>query len=181
MSNVFHLQLALFREVADGQVAGARDLVDGVHPGAQEADAVFLFGPPVIFFEVLAVGAHVHEEDGGIQGFVAVLLGDDRLLDGVHAADRGTVAVVAVVQIPGAHALEPGDLLGLGVVRGPDQVAGKRAGGAQDAFELYAGDDVGIIGIVIGAVLRGIKGFESRRQDQGPDVELSGLRASCCG
>ena len=55
-------------EIADGHVVGARDRVDGVDPGAQEADAVFVLGPPVIFLEVLAVGAHVHEEDGGVQG-----------------------------------------------------------------------------------------------------------------
>ncbi len=55
----------------------------------------------------------------------------------------GAVAVVAVVQVPGAHALEPGDLLGLLVVAGPDQVAGKGPGGGENPLELQAGDHVG--------------------------------------
>jgi hypothetical protein len=178
----FGLQFALLREVADGNVIGARHRVDGVDPGAQEADPVFVLGPPVVLFEVLAVGAHVHEEDGGIQGVVfAMLLGDDRLLDGVHAADRGAVAVVAVVQVPGAHALEPGDLQGLLVVRGPHQVAGKGPGGAQDALELQAGHHVGIRGIVVGIVLLGIKDRKARRQDDRAHLQLQLFRSQLVG
>ena len=178
----FRLQLALLREVADGHVIGARHRIDGVDPGAQEADAVFVFGPPVVLLEVLAVGAHVHEENGGVQRIVfAMLLGDDRLLDGVHAADRGAVAVVAVVQVPGAHALEPGDLQGLLVVRGPDQVAGKGPGGAQDALELQAGHHVGIGGVVVGLVLLGIIDLKARRQDDRAHVQLQLFRSQLVG
>ena len=166
------------REVADGHVIGARHRIDAVDPGAQEADAVFFFGPPVILLEVFAVGAHVHEEDGGVQGFLAVFLGDDRLLDGVHAADRGAVAVVAVVQVPGAHALEPGDLLGLLVVRRPDQMAGEGTGGAQDALKLQAGDHVGIGGVMVGLVLLGIIGREARRQDDRAHLQFQFFRAA---
>ena len=169
-------------EIADGHVIGARHRINGVDPGAQEADAVFVLGPPVIFLEVLAVGPHVHEENGGVQRiFFTMLLGDDRLLDGVHAADRGAVAVVAVVQVPGAHALEPGDLQGLLVVRGPDQVAGKRPGGAQDALELQAGHHVGIMGVMIGPILLGIKGLEARGHDDRAHVQLQGFGTLAMG
>ena len=149
-------------KIPDVDVIGAGHRIDGVHPGADEADPLLVPGPPVIFFEFFAVGAHIHEENGGIQGHFAVLLGDDRLFDGIHAAHRGAVAVVAVIHIPGTDALEPGDLGGFLVVRRPDHVAREGPGRGQDPLEFHAGDDIGELGVIIGAVAAGIVGFESR-------------------
>ena len=171
-----------FREIADGHVIGARHRINGVDPGAQEADAVFVLGPPVILLEVLAVGPHVHEENGGVQRIVfAMLLGDDRLLDGIHAADRGTEAVVAVIQVPGTDALEPGDLQGLLVVRGPHQVAGKGSGGGENPLKLHAGHHVGEMGVMIGPVLLGIEGRKARRQDDRAHLQLQLFRSQLVG
>jgi hypothetical protein len=61
---------------------------------------VLLLGAVVEAFEILAVRAYVHEEDGAVQVLAGVLLGDDGLLDGVHAAHRGAVRVVALVHVP---------------------------------------------------------------------------------
>ena len=102
---------AAFIRKPDLQIA-VRQGIDAVDAGPDEPHPVFVFGAVIVEFEVFAEGPHVHEEDGGIQRIRRVLLGDHRLLDGVHAADRGAVGVV--FHIPGAHALEPGDLLGLG-------------------------------------------------------------------
>ena len=137
-------------------------------PGAQKTHPELILRPPVVSFKLFAVGAHIHKEDSGVQGLFAMLLGDHRLLDGVHAAHRGTVTVVAVVQVPGAHALEPGNLLGLFLVRRPDHVALEGPGRGQDPLKLHAGDDVGEGAVMVGLVAGGVKGLEAHRQNDGP-------------
>ena len=72
-----------------------------------------------------------------------------------------------VFHIPGAHALEPGDLLGLLVVRGPDQVAAEGPGGRENPLELQGGHHIGQSVVMVGPALGGIEGLESRRQDHG--------------
>ena len=163
-------------DVADFQVVAAADRVDRVHPAADEAHAVLLFGAVVEAFEILAVGAHVHEEDGAVQILVSgVLLGDDRLLDGVHAADRGAVSVVALVHVPRADALEPGDFLRFLVVGQAHQVAARGAGGRQHALELHGGDHVRELGVVVSVELGGVKRAEAREPEQWSRLELGGL------
>ena len=66
--------------------------------------------PLVELLELLSVGANVVVKDRGFDLGVA-LLGQDHLLDGVHAADGRAVAVAAGSDLPGAHALDPRDLL----------------------------------------------------------------------
>ena len=85
--------------------------------GANETHAKFIFGPVVIFLEIFSVGAHIHKEYGGVQRFVAMLFGNNRLFYGVHAADAGAIAVVTIVGIAGANALDPGDVLGFLFIR----------------------------------------------------------------
>ncbi len=58
-----------------------------MHPRADEADAVLL-GPIVVALEILAVGANVHVKNRRIQRRMGMLLGDDRLFNGIHAANR---------------------------------------------------------------------------------------------
>ena len=62
--------------------------------------------------EALALGAHVHEEDGGL-AVGLVVDGEHRLLVGEHAADAGAVLVLLVAR---ADALDEGDLLGVRAV-----------------------------------------------------------------
>ena len=80
-----------------------------------------------------------------------------------------------VFNIPGAHALEPGDLLGLLVVRGPDQVAAERSGSGENPLELQGGDHIGQGVVMVGPALDGIKGLKPRGQDHGPDLDLFGF------
>jgi hypothetical protein len=65
--------------------------------------------------------------------------------------------VVAVVDVPGAHALEPGDLLGLHPVAGPLQMALIGARGGEHPLELHGGEHVGVVGIGVYVVLGWIK------------------------
>ena len=66
-------------------------------PAAQEPNALFLPGIVVKAFKLFAMGAHIHEEYGAIKVIAGVFFGNDRFLDRIHAADRGTVRMVAAV------------------------------------------------------------------------------------
>ncbi len=77
------------------------------------------------------MGAYVHKKYGGVEIAGDMLLGDHGLLDGIGAADRGTVAAIAAVNIPGADTLKKGDGLGLLAVGRTLQVALSRARGRQ--------------------------------------------------
>ena len=72
----------------------------------------------------------------------------------------GAVGVVAGVDVAAAHALDPGDLLGLGLVAGPHQVAHPGAAGGQDALELQGRDHVGEVGVGVLQVHTGVEGLE---------------------
>ena len=176
-------QFARLGDVADFQVVAAADRVDRVHAAADETHAVLLFGAVVEAFEILAVRAHVHEEDGAVQLLVlaGVLLGDDGLLDGVHAAHRGAVGVVALVHVPRADALEPGDFLRFLVVGQTHQVAARGAGGRQHALHLHGGDHIREIGVVVTVELGGVERLEARRQDDGADINLDRFVLHRCG
>ncbi len=102
--------LPRFTDVLQKEIVGFRHRIHGMDPGTDKTDPPFFLGPIVIFFEFLAVGAHIHKENGRIQGMRAVFLGNNRLLDGIHTANRRAVAVVAMIDVPGTDALEPGDL-----------------------------------------------------------------------
>ena len=159
----FRLNRPIFRHIANVDVAGLVIGIHAVNPGADKAHPAFLFGPPVILLKILPMGAHVHEEDGGVQGvFLAVLLGDDRLLDGVHAAHRRAVRIGFF--IPGAHTLQPGDLGGFIPVVGAHDMALERPRGAQDALEFHAVDDIGGFTVFI----TGQRGGDRRGRSPGP-------------
>jgi hypothetical protein len=57
-------------------------------------------GIVIVSFKILAMGPHIHKKDGAIQIGSSVLFCCHGLFDGVHAAYRGTVAVVAPVFVP---------------------------------------------------------------------------------
>jgi hypothetical protein len=78
-----------------------------------------------------------------------VLLGDDGLLDGVHAAHRRAVFILAAVLVAGPDTLEPGDFLGILVIRGSGDVSFGGAGGTQQPLELHGGDHVGILAVAV--------------------------------
>ena len=101
-----------------------------------------------------------------------MILGHDRLLDGVHAANRRTIPVVTTVDIPRAHTLQPGDFLRRFSRRvfaahagRANQMAGIGAGGGKDAFKFQGSHHIRQAGIGIVVKAGRIKGFKSRRQD----------------
>ena len=82
-------------------------------PRLDKSNILFFFGPKIVFFIVLSEGADIHVENGTIEIAMGMLFGDHGVFDGIHAADRRAVTIAALVGIPGADALEPGDLFRL--------------------------------------------------------------------
>ena len=55
---------------------------------------------PVTWFrKLLAMGTHVHIEDGAVQVIICMLLGNHRLFGGIHAAHPGTVGIIPFVDV----------------------------------------------------------------------------------
>ncbi len=79
-----------------------------MHPASDESDTVFFPGVVVKAFKIFSRGADVHIKNRAVQIIANMLFGDDRLFDGIHAAYRGAVGIIAFVHIPGAHTLKPG-------------------------------------------------------------------------
>ncbi len=121
------------------------------------------------------MGAHIHIEHGTIQIVAGVLFGDHRLLDGVHTANRGAVGIVTTVQIPGAHALKPGNFLGFLVIGWADEMPAVRTRGGQNPLHLQRGNHVGMLGVIVGVEFRWIERLESGSQHYRPHIEIDGL------
>ena len=134
----FFLQFSGFVGIAHRQIAGFRNLVDGVDPRLFKADALLVPGAQEILFIILAKGAHVHVENDRFQVPVDVLLGNHGFLGGVHAADRRTVAVAAAVFVPRPHTLQPGDALGFFTVQRPHDMTEIGAAGRENSFEPFS-------------------------------------------
>src|SRR5208337_260840 len=99
--------------VLDRHVVAVGNGVHRVHTRTDEPNSILVPRPVVIFLEVLAVSAHVHIENGGVEAVRTMLLGYHRLLYGVHAANARAVRMGAVLTISGSHALYPGYLFRL--------------------------------------------------------------------
>ncbi len=93
-----------------------------MYPTAHKAHPMLLFRPDIIFFKILAISAHVHIENGGIQWLLAMFFGHHGFLDGIHTTDGRTVAVFTAVGIAGTDTLEPGDFFRFLVIRRPHHV-----------------------------------------------------------
>ena len=102
---------------------------------------------------------------------------DHRFFNGVHAAHRRAVGIVAPVQVAGSDALQPGDFFGLALVFGHAQhVTGRGPGGGQHALEFQGGQHVGIAAVLILIVPRRVEGPVSGRQNDGADIQRVVLR-----
>ncbi len=144
-----------------------------MHPGFDETDTLTLFGAQVVAFVILAKRPDVHIEDGTIQVARGVLFGNHGILDGIHAADRRAVAVAAAVGIPGADALEPGNLLRFLLIGGAHQVSHGRPGGTEDPLEFEAADHIGIgLVLVVFGQRRGVIRLAAGCQNDGPDGQV---------
>ncbi len=107
-----------------------------------KANSQIISGMVIIAFKVFAEGSDVDIENGRVQTVVAVLFGENRLLDGIGAADAGTVSSGADVGISGTHALQPGNFFGLLFIRRSHQMPAIGSGSRQDSFKLQAGDNI---------------------------------------
>ena len=103
-----------------------------------------------------------------------MLLGEDRLFGGGHAADRGAV-VVAARGIAGADALDEGQPLGRLAVGGAHDMPARGARGGKDSLELHVGQHVRSEAEAELAAAGGIEGVEAGREHHGSDVEFEGL------
>jgi len=139
------------------------------HPGPDKPDAHGLCPLPGLV-ELLALGADVHVVNGDVRLRV-VLLGNQGLLDRIHAADRGAVTVAAA-QITRTHALNEGQPLGMAAVGKALDLPPERAGGGGHPLELDAGDDVRVL--VVAVFLQGFLGnpAEPRGQNDGAHLQL---------
>ena len=163
-------ELAGLVGIAEDEVARARLLADGRDHGALVLHAVLVLGALHVLVEVLAESPHLHIEDRGLDVLV-VLLGDDRLLGGVHAADRRAPGI-GIMIVAGADALDPGYLDRMLLVGGPLDNAFVRAGCGEDAFELDGGNHVRPAAEAqFGADLR-VVAVEAGAEDDGADVQL---------
>jgi len=149
------------------QVVGGRILLERGNAATPETDAVAVAGPAEVLAVTLAEVAHVHHEDVGVQ-VRAMLLGNDGLLDRVHAADRGAVGVLLVA---GADALQPGDPLGLTAIGAALDVPVGGAGSREKPLELERGDHVGITPQPVLFVGGGVGDLVTGRQDECADLQ----------
>ena len=157
--------------VFDGDVMGHRVFFDygGVAP--EEADAGERLRPLVVAFEVLAVGAHVVVEDRALRICVMVLRQYDLLL-GVCTAYRRAVRVAALDHLARSDTLDPGNVVGVLEVRLAQDLARVRAGRAQKALVVHAGDDVLKLAVAVLFPHLRVEGLETRGKDDGADVDL---------
>ena len=100
-----------------------------------------------------------------------MLAGDNRLLGGVHAADRGAI-VPAAGLVPGADALNPGYLYRVPAVGRTLHLALERAGGGKDTLKLQAGHHVGHPAVAILALDGGVKRLKAGSQHHRTDLQF---------
>ncbi len=178
MSNSSSLTPSSGVEYRDGHVLGDRVFFDDGGVASEEPDAGEVLCPLVVALKVLAVGADIVMEDGALCVRVVVFRQDDLLL-GIGAADGRTVAVAAFDDLPGADALDPGDLMGMLLVGGTQDLAPVGAGGAQEPLVVHTGDHVlRTLRSGIPSCTFGIKGLEAGGEDDGAHVDLLLLRLS---
>ena len=125
---------------------------------------MFLLRSFIVTLETFTMSPYIHKEDRR-RDLAGVFLGNDSLLDGIHAANRRAV-IPATGFIPRAHALDPCYLHRVFAVGRPHYLTLGRAGGGEDALELNAGNDVWHPSIPILRLDGGIEGRESRGEDQ---------------
>ena len=88
---LFGNHLSFLGLIVDIEIVAVRVLYQMGDARTDVTNFVLLFCPVDILVEVLPIGSHVHEEDGGFE-FRPMFLSDDRFFGRVHAADRGTVS-----------------------------------------------------------------------------------------
>ena len=173
---LFKLLAGLVGGVEDGQIGAAVGLQDGVRAAAHKTHPVLVFGPLQVQLVILAEGPHIHIEDGCFDILLESLLGDDRLLQGEHAAGMGTVSSGTLLQAPRADALEPGDLLRREPGRRTEELAAGGTGGGEDTFVFEARHHIRQFAVTEVIEMAGIKQRGPRREDDGGAADISVAR-----
>ena len=168
MSKVLRRSVPCLVLVVQDQVVGVGILFDLGDPAAGVLDAPQVLGLLKVGGVLFAKGPLVHDKDFALDARQP-LLGQHRLLGGVHAADGRAVGVLLVAR---ADALQPGDPLRDLAVRWPLDDALGGAGAAGKSLELDAGDDVGIATVAQLLGGRGVVELVAHGQDDGADVDL---------
>ena len=173
--HVMFLRYALVRvvDIGNAQVFAFGHFFHRRRPAPDVRNAHFLRAVEIPV-KILAVGAHVHVINGDL-GFGLMLFGEDRFLCRGHAADRGTVIVVAN-RIAGPDALDKRDMLRRDPVRRPAHVAAGRTGRGKEPFELGIGKHVFVEGRPELDAAHGVERLESRREQHCPHVKIDGHR-----
>ncbi len=94
--------------IADGDILVLGDLPSDGDVTADEPHIGKVFRSLIEPLEVLAEGTNIVVEDRRLHVGM-MILGQDHLLLGVGAANRRTVAFATLDDLPGPHALNPGD------------------------------------------------------------------------
>ena len=157
---------ALFGDIIDHDLAGARILFESRNPAAVVVNAQLL--PPLkVGIKAFAEGPHIDLEDVDLDARHMVQ-GEHRLFGGVHAADGGAIVVVFV---PGTDALQEGDAPWLGVVGESRHMALRRPGRAQQALKLHGGHDIGVTAVAQFASALGVVQLVAGGQDDGAHAQ----------
>ena len=77
------------------------------------------------------------------------------------------------MEIPGTHALKPGDLFGFLLVGWADEVSSERTGCTQDTFKFPAGNDIGNGPITVSRQYLLVDGAKSGSEDDGAHIQLN--------
>jgi len=133
-----------------------------------EADAGFA-SPVVKLFVTLGGGADIDIVDRNF-GPGMHLLDEERVLDGVHAAEIGTAWVVAL--ITRANTVDDGDVFWLFTVAGADQGAVSRSGGVIETFHFHRRDHVREASVAVFGHWSGVKMPETSCHDDGANFLL---------
>ncbi|MBA7610842.1 hypothetical protein ES703_18056 [subsurface metagenome] len=124
----------------------------------------------VVSLKPLAIGADIVVKYGSLQLRV-MLLSQDHVFHGIHAAHRRTIALFHS-GIPGTDALDPGYPLGRLFVGRTLHLSPVGTGGAQYPLEFEAGDHIAHSAIAVFGLESRIEGLIARGQDYGPNLNL---------
>jgi len=103
-----------------------------------------------------------------------MFLGHNRFFDGIHAADPGAVAIIAVIDVARADTLQPGNALWFLPVGGPYQVPHVGPGSTENALEFQARHHIGMLPIEVGVHRGRIVDLGSRSQDHRAHLDGAG-------
>ena len=173
-----HVDLGRLDAAFVGILVAHADLVagglDSGRASAHKARAL-IARPVVERVESLAVGAHVHVEDGDI--FDAVVDGLKRFLDGVHATEAR--AVLVETHVARADAEDEQDAVRVLAVGRLDDLAARGASGREQALELHGGQYVGVLPVAELLQQRWLDQVEAGGNDRRPDLSFEDGSRGC--